>query len=257
MTGQNRGNSLFFRSVIRTRNMIKYLRGDIMLKRNESGEIVDNPRIKNKSGERFGRLVVKEIDMTKPTRKTFWICECDCGNLVSIRSDSLKITKSCGCLKKEQDYKNLNFKDKQLHGLTNHLAYPRWRAMMQRCYNPKSERYNRYGYRGIKVCDEWHNVKNFIEWAENNNFKKELSLERVNLDGNYEPQNCKWIPMNEQRWNTSYNVWHEYNGKKLTTMQWARKLNIPQHVVWGYKYNNINFTDLIEEYSKDNPEITE
>ena len=78
-----------------------------MIKRDEKGNIVDNPRIKDKTGQRYGRLVVKEIDLNKSSRKTFWICECDCGNIVSIRSDTLGSTNSCGCLKKEQDFKNL------------------------------------------------------------------------------------------------------------------------------------------------------
>lgn len=224
-----------------------------MLKRNESGEIVDNPRIKDRTGQKFGRLTVKGIDFTKASRKTYWVCECDCGNTISIRSDSFKVTKSCGCLKKEQDYKNLHLEGKQLHGLTKHDAYPRWRAMMQRCYSPTHDRYERYGGRGIKVCEDWHNAKKFIDWAENNGFNKSLSLERLDLNGDYEPNNCKWIPLDEQRWNTSYNVWHTYKGETLTTMQWARKLNIPQHEVWGYRYKNIPFTDLIEKYMKTTP----
>lgn len=227
-----------------------------MLKRNEHGQIVDNLRIKDKTGEKFGRLTVLEIDMDKSSRKTYWLCKCDCGNVISIRSDSLKITKSCGCLKKEQDFKNLHLVNKQLHGLTNHPAYPRWRAMMSRCYNPKSDRYDRYGGRGITVCDEWHIVNNFIEWAENNGFYEDLSIERIDFNGNYEPSNCKWIPMEEQKWNTSFNVWHEYNGERHTTMQWQRKLNIPIYKVTNYRSKGINFIDLIKEYYKDNPEIT-
>ncbi|MCI2760222.1 hypothetical protein [Staphylococcus lugdunensis] len=228
-----------------------------MIKRDEKGNIVDNPRVKNKAGQRFGRLVVKEIDLTKASRKTFWICQCDCGNVVSIRSDTLGTTKSCGCIKKEQDFKNLRLKNKQLHGLTKNTIYPRWRAMMQRCYNPKSERYSRYGGRGIKVCDEWHDVKKFVKWAIDNGFSEELSIERIDIDEGYKPSNCKWIPIEDQRWNTSYNVWHEFNGLRLTTMQWARKLDIPQSEVWGYRYKNIPFTDLIKKYWKDNPEITD
>lgn len=227
-----------------------------MLKRNKKGNIVDSPRIADKTGNQYGKLTVVGIDLNKASRKTFWTCKCECGNITSVRSDSLGSTFSCGCAKKEQDFKNLQLKDKQLHGLTGHAAYPRWRAMMARCYNPNSDRYKNYGARGIKVCDEWHTVKNFIVWAENNGFREDLSIERIDLDGIYEPSNCKWIPMEEQRWNTSYNVWHEFNGERLTTMQWARKLGIPKHVVWGYRYNNIDFTDLIEEYSKDNPEVT-
>lgn len=228
-----------------------------MIKRDEKGNIVDNPRVKNKAGQRFGRLVVKEIDLTKASRKTFWICQCDCGNVVSIRSDTLGTTKSCGCIKKEQDFKNLRLENKQLHGLTKNPIYPRWRAMMQRCYNPKSERYSRYGGRGIKVCEEWHDVKEFVRWAIDNGFSEELSIERIDIDEGYKPSNCKWIPIEDQRWNTSYNVWHEFNGLRLTTMQWARKLDIPQSEVWGYRYKNIPFTDLIKKYWKDNPEITD
>ncbi|CQD26169.1 hypothetical protein ACYJ80_06790 [Staphylococcus capitis] len=228
-----------------------------MIKRDEKGNIVDNPRIKDKTGQRFGRLVVKEIDLNKASRKTFWICECDCGNVVSIRSDTLGSTKSCGCLKKEQDFKNLQLKDKQLHGLTNHPAYTRWNAMMQRCYRANSERYPRYGGRGIKVCDEWHDVKTFIKWAEENGFSEELSIERIDLNGDYEPSNCKWIPLEEQRWNTSYNVWYEYKGLRLTTMQWTRKLNIPIKETSSYRKNDIPFTDIIKKYWKDNPEITD
>ena len=127
--------------------------------------------------------------------------------------------------------------------------------MMQRCYNPKSERYSRYGERGIKVCDEWHNVKSFIKWAEENGFSEELSIERIDLNGNYEPDNCKWIPLDEQRWNTSYNVWHEYKGLRLTTMQWARKLKIPQKkfgaTVRKYSFYRHN-RKILERQSRDN-----
>ena len=78
---------------LKSEHGIIYLRGDTMIKRDEKGNIVDNPRIKDKTGQRFGRLVVKEIDLNKASRKTFWICECDCGNVVSIRSDTFRFNK--------------------------------------------------------------------------------------------------------------------------------------------------------------------
>ena len=122
--------------------------------------------------------------------------------------------------------------------------------MMQRCYRANSERYPRYGGRGIKVCDEWHDVKTFIKWAEENGFSEELSIERIDLNGDYEPSNCKWIPLEEQRWNTSYNVWYEYKGLRLTTMQWTRKLNIPIKETSSYRKNDIPFTDIIKNTGK-------
>lgn len=227
-----------------------------MIKRNEKGILVDNPHVVDKTNERYGRLLVLGIDLDKASRKTYWKCKCDCGEVKSVRSDSLGVTQSCGCLKKEQDFLNLKLGEKQLHGLTNHPAYHRWVAMMGRCYNPKTERFPRYGARGIKVCKEWHDVKTFIQWAEDNGFDAELTLERVNLNGDYEPENCKWITPEEQRFNTSYNVWHEYKGKRMTTMQWQRFLNIPLSKVTNYRSKGIDFQDLIKEYYKDNPEVT-
>ena len=178
---------------------------------------------------------------------------CDCGNKVTVRSDCLGTTKSCGCLKKTKA--PLNLGKTNLHGLTHHPVYGRWNAMINRCENPNTLAYKNYGERGIKVCDEWHDLKEFIRWSEENGFNNKLTLERIDVNGNYEPSNCKWIPMKEQYYNKRTSVYHTYNGETKTTMQWTHELNIPLHKVSKYKKNNIPFVDLIREY-KDNTEVT-
>jgi len=223
------------------------------LKRNNKGQFVKGMNIKDKTNERHGRLKVIGISDKRSGRKTYWNCLCDCGNKVTVRSDCLGTTKSCGCLKKTKA--PLNLGKTNLHGLTHHPVYGRWNAMINRCENPNTLAYKNYGERGIKVCDEWHDLKEFIRWSEENGFNNKLTLERIDVNGNYEPSNCKWIPMKEQYYNKRTSVYHTYNGETKTTMQWTHELNIPLHKVSKYKKNNIPFVDLIREY-KDNTEVT-
>ncbi|CAC8663483.1 MULTISPECIES: hypothetical protein [Staphylococcus] len=223
------------------------------MKRNNKGQFVKGMNIKDKTNERHGRLKVIGISDKRSGRKTYWNCLCDCGNKVTVRSDCLGTTKSCGCLKKTKA--PLNLGKTNLHGLTHHPVYGRWNAMINRCENPNTLAYKNYGERGIKVCDEWHDLKEFIRWSEENGFNNKLTLERIDVNGNYEPSNCKWIPMKEQYYNKRTSVYHTYNGETKTTMQWTHELNIPLHKVSKYKKNNIPFVDLIREY-KDNTEVT-
>ena len=209
----------------------------------------------NLIGDVFGRLTVIGLSERKSGRKSYWVCKCSCGNYTEVRSDILLShnTESCGCLKIEQDIKNLGIVNN--HKMTKHPLYRKWNSMMQRCYNDTQERYYRYGGRGIIVCNEWHDVKKFVEWSEKNGYQEGLSIERINNNGNYEPSNCKWVTLQEQHYNKSTSVFHEYNGERLTTMQWQRKLNIPLSKVSSYKSKGIEFLDLIRQYYKDNTEI--
>ena len=111
------------------------------------------------TGQRFGRLTVIGVD-DRNTRKTYFYCQCDCGNVKSVRSDSLisGAIRSCGCMKKEQDRINLEANHK--HKMSHTRLYDIWQGMKKRCYNPHDARYHRYGGRGIMVCDEWK--ENFI-----------------------------------------------------------------------------------------------
>ena len=110
-------------------------------------------KIVDLTGEKFGRLTVIGLD-DKPGKKTYWICQCECGNIKSVRSDSLKrgTIKSCGCLKKEQDQTNLTANHS--HKMSGTRIYEIWQGIKGRCYNEHDTRYHRYGGRGIMVCDE-------------------------------------------------------------------------------------------------------
>ena len=132
-------------------------------------------RVNDLTGKRFGRLLVLGID-DKNSRKTYWVCQCDCGNIKSIRSDALVEGKtiSCGCKKKEQDKVNLikTAAKKKYNNSKNDIGkvggtrlYNIWQKMKSRCYNENDKRYDRYGGRGIRVCDEWKEYVNFHKWA--------------------------------------------------------------------------------------------
>lgn len=157
-------------------------------------------------GQRFGRLIVKEIacETYRPNgnfHQYKYLCHCDCGNTRIVASLSLKsgATKSCGCIRKEMVIK----RNKELARGENALA-AKYHHMRDRCTNPKHDHYQNYGGRGITICDEWlgeNGLRNFCEWALKNGYQEGLSLERIDVNGNYEPSNCKWIPLREQWFN--------------------------------------------------------
>lgn len=152
-------------------------------------------------GKKFGRLTVLEFDRVTPYQAIMWKCKCDCGEEVSVRSTHLTTgkTQSCGCLARDKAKEN-----RTTHGLHDHPLYDIWHGMQQRCYNSKSQSYNRYGARGIRVCEEWlESFTNFYNWAMRKGYRPGLSIERIDNDDNYDPGNCKWATSEEQNQNTS------------------------------------------------------
>lgn len=173
-------------------------------------------------GKRFERLVVKSFHHANGYIK-YYVCQCDCGNEKVIARNNLLAgyTKSCGCLQKERAA--------QAHKLPEHYhqLHHVLQGMKNRCYNKENNRYHRYGERGITVCDEWlNNPDTFCEWAIANGYKKGLSIDRINNDGNYEPNNCRWVTPKEQNTNQSTNINITYNGITQTLSQWACQLGI-------------------------------
>lgn len=143
-------------------------------------------RFQDLTGQKFNLLTVLERDYSK--RRVAWKCKCDCGNYTVVTSDALKRNevKSCGCIK---------YRTK--HSLTKTRIYRIWVGMKQRCNNPNADSYERYGGKGIKVCEEWDNAENgstnFIEWAYENGYSDELSIDRIDSFKGYSPSNCRWV----------------------------------------------------------------
>ena len=187
---------------------------------------------KDLAGQVFNRLKVIEIDEVLSTRKTFWVCECICGNKKTIRSDSLQdgTVKSCGCLKKEQDRKNLEANHS--HKMSKTRIYTELQGMKSRCLNVDNKRYEHYGGRGIKICDEWlESFESFRDWAFKNGYSSILTIDRINNDGNYEPVNCRWVDNKTQCNNRSSNIIIKYKDEDLTLMQVSERTGINYHLL--------------------------
>ena len=156
-------------------------------------------RVEVKEGERYGRLtIIREVEPAGSSHKRVrrFLCRCDCGNEIICRLPNLKsgTTKSCGCYRK---FVSSNRRD--CHHLKNTRIYRIWCGMKRRCYNKHNEHFDRYGGRGIIVCDEWKtDFMNFYDWAMSNGYDDKLSIDRINNEGNYEPSNCRWANQKQQ-----------------------------------------------------------
>lgn len=192
--------------------------------------------MKDLTGEKFGRWTVLSFSrMEKISPKCYryyWKCRCQCGTEKEVLVNSLRSGRSlsCGCLCKELHPRK--------HNMSNTRLFWIWHAMVDRCNNPKLKSYRLYGARGIKVCEDWKESTNFIEWALNNGYKDNLTLDRIDFNGNYEPSNCRWVDWKVQANNTSRNHYLEINGETKTLAQWAEFYKVP------YKYVHKRVRDL-------------
>lgn len=176
-----------------------------------------------KNGDVFGRLKIIELNKLKKSGHFYHLCICDCGNEKMVMNGNLKKgkTKSCGCLNKEK----LSLRAK--HNMHGTKEYAAWNNMWTRCTNPKSDRYQNYGGRGICVCKEWENFQNFIA---DMGLKPSAdhSIGRINNDGNYCKENCRWETTDQQKINTSKSVLIEFNGLKKIASQWALEFGMSE-----------------------------
>lgn len=205
-----------------------------MTNRNKKGQFVKGDNLQDLTGKRFGRLTAIRLSSRRSGRKTYWDCICDCGSLKTVRTDILKsgTTLSCGCLKKEQDKINLpNGQGRVKHGFSKTRIYNIWKNMHIRCEDPTNTSYADYGGRGIKVCSQWKSVKNFISWAYFHGYQNNLTIDRIDVNGDYKPSNCRWSTWDEQSKNKRNTILISYLGQTKPLTVWAEELNIDKGLI--------------------------
>ena len=170
------------------------------------------------SGKRFGHWTVIRYTITKPGG-AYWLCQCDCGKISEVHGGNLKSGKStnCGCLRKKHI----------THGLSKTRIYNIYIQIKERCYNKNNPAYPRYGGRGIEMCDDWkESFESFRNWSMSNGYSEELTIDRIDNNGNYCPDNCRWVSYEIQANNTRKNIYVSINGDVKTLSQWCRKTGV-------------------------------
>lgn len=195
-------------------------------------------KMRDYTGERYGKLTVLEYVGTKRYRNgraTQWLCQCDCGNKTVVDSVSLKTgnTVSCGCHRRELSSKRMIERNKT-HGITigseeDKRLYRLWAAIKRRCYYEKCVGYHNYGGRGVRMCDEWKNeAAKFVEWCKSHGYKKGLEIDRINNNGNYEPNNCQFISKVENEKKKRNTIWLTIDGISKVCADWNRLMKKPE-----------------------------
>lgn len=200
------------------------------------------------TNKKFHKLTVLSFHHKDKNKRIFWLCRCDCGKEKIVRSDSLKdnSVKSCGCYHDECH---------KTHGIwsKNKRLYKIFNCMHKRCYDIKNPNYKYYGGRGITVCEEWKkdNIEKFYNWAINNGYKDNLTIDRIDINRNYCPENCRWITLKEQANNKRNNHLLCYKEIKHTIAEWSEILNIRKETIYYNIKRNRNLDYLIKKYNRE------
>lgn len=199
-------------------------------------------RVKDETGNVYGRLTVIKRDGCDNSGAAKWLCKCECGKTVSVRGIALRkgTTRSCGCYSAEYHRE----KTKKFN-TDNPRLYRIWNTMKLRCRAKSQQSYKYYGSRGINVCKEWDNFDVFAEWASTHGYADNLSLDRIDPSGNYEPDNCRWVTMKEQANNKRTSRWFVFEGKKMTMQQIADKYGIPTSTLFNRLKRGMNIYDAV------------
>lgn len=187
-------------------------------------------------GQKYGKLtIIKEVSPIGNKRRI--LCKCDCGNIKEYSMDRVihGRTQSCGCLRNEMflTHRNNNGTSVYPKEATDSKLYKIWNSMKCRCYTVSSGAYFKYGAKGIRMCDEWKNdFMAFYNWALANGYSDELTIDRIDYRGNYEPSNCRWADIRTQANNKSNVRKYEYNGELHTMTEWSEIMNINYGALW-------------------------
>ncbi|MGL5732317.1 MAG: hypothetical protein ACRCX5_14505 [Bacteroidales bacterium] len=187
----------------------------------------NNGNFKDMSGLTFNRLtVLSRADNVN--MRAMWNCLCSCGKELIVSGKHLrnKSVQSCGCLNKE-----ILDKSRVSHGMTNTKIYKKWAMMKTRATNKNRDHAHNYILRGIGICDEWKSFESFYEWALNNGYSDDLTIERIDVDKPYCPSNCKWIKLSDQAFNKTSTHWIEFRGERKSLTEWAIQLGFKPNVI--------------------------
>lgn len=185
--------------------------------------------VEDKIGKRYGKLTVVSRLSHKPGKPVYWKCKCDCGNERIVDSYALNCGKAIQC---KECSKPFSYRQR----------YPRiyriWQAMKSRCFYVGNKRYSDYGGRNITVCEEWKNsIEAFVKWSLSNGYQDNLTIDRINVDGNYEPSNCRWVTLKKQANNTRKNVIIERNGESHSLSEWSEITGIDRSTL-DYRFRH-------------------
>ena len=211
--------------------------------RNIQSYEIKGTRFKDLTGLKFNSLTVIGLDHVSKYHQCVWLCKCDCGNQTTVQSWNLTSgrKKSCGCLAKMK-YAETIRKRCTKHGLNGHPLYHTWKNIRQRCGNPSNNSYGNYGGRGIHLCDEWNDFPTFYDWAIANGWESGLSIERIDNNGDYCPENCRFATLKEQSRNRRKTVFLTYDGVKKPLSEWCEMLGLNMKTCYG-RMHDYGWTD--------------
>lgn len=176
------------------------------------------------TGQKFNHLTVEGLNRSQ-NGTLFWDCICDCGKHTVVRGSNLKngSVKSCGCIN--------HIGHTRTHGESHTKLYERWISMIYRCTNPKHSAYKWYGARGIRVCNEWQSYEGYKKWVMATRPNETYTVERIDVDGDYCPDNCKWIPLSEQANNRTSCIMITHEGVTKNLTEWCSELGLEYKMV--------------------------
>lgn len=183
------------------------------------------PTIIDLTGQRFEKLTAIRMVGKNKNHKALWECQCECGNVVIVDSNSLRRgnSKSCGCSRR-----HINTK----HGDSGRTRlYRIWANMTERTTNPNNQHWDDYGGRGITICDEWKDYSNFKTWALENGYSPDLTIDRIDNSKGYSPHNCRWVTRKAQCYNRRSNHLLTYHGESKTIQEWADQSHLKRNAL--------------------------